>query len=59
MVIQMKCPRCGSESESTGKKWKYNVFDVEGHYCERCDKNFYTYFRNGKLNHTIPKRKKN
>jgi len=51
----MKCPRCGAESKSTGKKWKYAVFDVESFCYEKCDKKFIAYYREGKLSHTIPK----
>ena len=51
----MECPRCGADSNPTGKKWKYAVFDVEGYHCEQCDKKFNAYYRDGKLSHTIPK----
>jgi len=57
LVFKMKCPRCGAESKPTGKKWKYAVFDVESHSCEKCNKQFNAYYRDGKLSHTIPKSK--
>ena len=53
----MKCPRCGGESNSTGKKWKYSVFDVEQEECKQCGKKFNAYYRDGKFAHTIPKYK--
>jgi len=53
----MKCPRCGAESEPTGKKWKYGAFDVESFYCPECKKKFNAYYREGKLVYTIPKSK--
>lgn len=53
----MKCPRCGGKSTSTGKKWKYGVFDVELEICEECKKKFNVYYIDGKFKYTIPKYK--
>jgi len=53
----VKCPRCGAEAESTGKKWKFGVFDVEGQYCAGCEKKFNAYYRGGRFTHTVPKSK--
>jgi len=53
----MKCPRCGKQSEATGKKWKFGQFDVEGYHCAACDKKFNAYYKGGKLSHTVPKAK--
>ena len=52
---RMKCPRCGSESEPTRKRWEYNVFHVESYYCKKCDKRFNAYYREEKLIYTISK----
>lgn len=49
------CPRCGKESQPTGKKWKYGVFDTKLFYCNQCDKKFNAYYRDGELIYTIPK----
>lgn len=51
------CPRCGAAADSTGKKWKFGVFDVEGYHCSGCDKNFNSYYKKGKFSHTVPKGK--
>ena len=51
----MQCPRCGGESKSTGKKWRYSVFDVEGMVCKKCYKKFRVYYRHEKMSHTIPR----
>ena len=45
----ISCPRCGSEAQPTGKKWKYGVFDVEGYNCNECNEKFHTYYRYGKI----------
>jgi len=53
----MKCPRCGKESEPTGKEWKYIVFKVKSYHCEQCNKKFNAYYRDNELAYTIPKYK--
>jgi len=53
----MKCPRCGSEASDTNKEWDYSAFHVKRFDCEKCGKAFMAYYREGKLSHTIPKRK--
>jgi len=53
----MKCPRCGGFASSTGKKWKYHVFDVEQEECPKCEKKFNVYYRDKKFAYTIPKYK--
>jgi len=53
----MKCPRCGSEASDTHKEWDYSAFHVKRFDCKRCEKAFMAYYREGKLSHTIPKRK--
>jgi len=55
MVSVVKCPRCGCESEATGKEWIYSVFQVKSFYCKQCDKKFNAYYRNNQLAYTIPK----
>lgn len=53
----VECPRCYAEAESTGKEWKFGVFDVEGYYCKDCEKHFNAYYRDGNFSHTVPKSK--
>ncbi len=53
----MACPRCGTQAEATGKKWKFGLFDVEGYYCAGCGKHFNAYYREGRFSHTVPKAK--
>jgi len=43
----VKCPRCGTEVSASTREWDYSVFHVK----------FMAYYREGKLSHTIPKRK--
>jgi hypothetical protein len=51
----MKCPRCNENSELTGKKWNFSVFEVKQGMCKTCDKMFNIYYKDGKFSHTIPK----
>jgi transposase-like protein len=53
----MNCPRCGAESEKTGKEWKFGLFDAEQYYCKKCEKTFSAYYRDGKFSYTVPKAK--
>jgi len=53
----VKCPRCGKEVSNASKEWDYAAFHVKLFSCEKCDKTFKTYYRQGKLSHTIPKTK--
>jgi transposase-like protein len=55
--ITMNCPRCGAESEKTGKEWKFGLFDAEQYYCKKCEKSFSAYYRDGKFSYTVPKAK--
>lgn len=51
----VKCPRCGTEIPKATKEWDYSVFHVKRFDCEKCEKSFKAYFREGRLSHTIPK----
>jgi transposase-like protein len=51
----MNCPRCGAESEPTGKEWKFSLFNAKGYTCNGCNKNFHAYYRDNKFSHTVPK----
>jgi len=53
----VKCPRCGKDVSNASKEWNYAAFHVKLFNCERCDKTFKAYYRQGKLSHTIPKSK--
>jgi len=53
----VKCPRCGTEVSLPSREWDYHVFHVKRFDCKKCDKAFMAYYREGKLSHTIPKRK--
>ena len=53
----VKCPRCGKESEETGKEWNYSAFKVKSFKCPAENKKFNAYYREGKLACTIPKNK--
>ena len=55
IFYSMKCPRCEKEAEKTGKTWKYHVYDVEQYDCNKCQKKYNAYYRDGKFAHTIPK----
>jgi len=50
----LTCPRCGSVSESTNKRFKFGVFDGVGYYCPDCEKTFNVYYRDRDVSHTIP-----
>jgi transposase-like protein len=54
----MKCPRCGSEAEKTGKTWKFSFFNVWQYYCDECQKKFSASYKRGIFSHTTPKSKK-
>lgn len=45
------CPSCGISMTSSGKRWKYSVFDVEFFICDKCPESSKVYFRNGELSH--------
>lgn len=53
----VKCPRCATDISIFAKEWDYGIFHVRNYECKECDKSFKAYFREGKLSHTIPKRK--
>ena len=53
----VKCPRCRKEVTNASKEWNYAVFRVKLLNCEKCEKTFKVYYREGKLSHTIPKSK--
>jgi len=52
-----KCPKCGKEISKASKEWNYAAFHVKLFNCDKCDKTFKAYYREGKLSHTIPKSK--
>jgi uncharacterized protein with PIN domain len=54
----VKCPRCGKEVPDASKEWNYSIYHVKLFNCEKCDKTFKVYYREGKLSHTIPKSKR-
>jgi len=52
----VKCPNCGVDIVSKPKKeWNYTVYRVKMFVCPQCKKTIKAYYREGKLNHTIPK----
>ena len=56
-ITLVKCPRCGTHIPAPTKEWDYSVFRVKRYDCNKCNKGFMAYLRDGKLSHTIPKRK--
>lgn len=52
------CPRCGRAAETTGKEFKFSVFDGKQFHCKMCGKYFNAFYRNGNLQYTVPKAKK-
>jgi len=56
-LILVKCPRCEMEVSAASKEWDYSFFHVKMFDCKRCNKSFKVYYCEGKLSHTIPKRK--
>ena len=52
-----ECMRCGDPAKATGKKWRYNNFDVESFTCEACNKTTFTYSKEDKVQYTIPKKR--
>lgn len=57
LVVLVACPRCGKEISRVIKEWDFRVFHVKNYYCDKCDKKFNEYYRNGNPRFTIPKRK--
>lgn len=53
-AISMKV---GKDVSTPSKEWDYAAFHVKLFSCEKCDKTFKAYYRQGKLSHTIPKAK--
>ncbi len=51
----VRCPKCGSDSEETGKEWNYYRYQVKDFFCSKCKKKFQACYLDGKLSHTIPK----
>jgi uncharacterized protein with PIN domain len=57
--VMVKCPNCKTDITSKPKKeWNYNIYRVKMFLCPKCKKSVKAYYRNGKLNHTIPKGRK-
>jgi len=54
----VECPRCGRTAETTGKEFKFGVFDGKQFQCNGCGKYFNAFYRDGKLQYTVPKAKK-
>jgi len=52
-----KCPHCGVQISKPGKEWDYSLFHVKMFRCPKCGKSLRAYYKDGKLNHTIPKGK--
>jgi catechol 2,3-dioxygenase-like lactoylglutathione lyase family enzyme len=57
-VKPIKCPRCKKMAESSGRRFSFGVFEGRSYFCEPCGKSFNAFFRDRKLNHTVPKPKK-
>ena len=53
-----ECPYCGYETKKIRKEWNYQVYRVKHYFCDRCERTFMGYYKNGILNHTIPKIRK-
>jgi transposase-like protein len=54
-LLLVKCPRCGTDISKVTREWNYSAFHVKRYDCQKCEKSFKAYFREGKLSHTIPK----
>jgi len=54
-VKNVTCPRCGAQTEPTGKEFAFGVFEGIVHYCQRCEKSFNAYYKDEKFTHTVPK----
>ena len=52
---EFACPRCGGEPKSTGKDFRFGVFDGKQYHCEECRKTFNAFYRDGRITHTVPK----
>ena len=57
-VRPIECPRCQNKVESSGRKFSFGVFEGRSYFCEPCGKSFNAYYREKKLNHTVPKPRK-
>lgn len=57
-VKDITCPRCGALSKTTGKGFKFGVFEGRSYFCEGCDKSFNAFYRDRKLSYTVPKQTK-
>ena len=53
----MECPVCGGAANTTGKEFKFGVFDGKQHKCSACSKTFNAFYRDGKFTHTVPTKK--
>ncbi len=51
----VRCPNCGSDSESVGSEWNYFRYQIKSYVCSKCKKKFQACYLDGKLSHTIPK----
>lgn len=50
----VKCPRCGRDSKYREKEWRYDVYDAKTYYCAGCGMTFNVYYKDGRLDHTLP-----
>jgi DNA-directed RNA polymerase subunit RPC12/RpoP len=52
----VECPRCGKETKYLEKAWRYDIYDAKSYYCVECGQTFIAYYKDGELNHTLPRR---
>jgi hypothetical protein len=57
-VKDIECPRCGSLSRPTGKRFRFGVFEGRSYSCEGCSKSFNAFYRDRELSYTVPKQTK-
>jgi lysyl-tRNA synthetase class I len=56
MIVMVKCPNCGKQSDKPKKKWKYGPFEVHAYSCD-CGNEFREYVQEGKHSFTLKLKK--
>ncbi len=56
-IKMVDCPKCGKPGKPTGKEFAFGVFNGKANLCPSCGAKYNAFYRDGKINHTVPKAK--